>query len=84
MVEDPNLPVFTKATILVVQALTAFVEATILTIHPPMGHYSAVRWAVRPIRWRSSEPLFRLFGHRTSTTSGSIGRATSVGSSLKI
>ena len=44
MVEETNLPVVTKATILVVQALTAFVEATILTIHALVGHYLAVRW----------------------------------------
>ncbi|KAL0003305.1 hypothetical protein SO802_017086 [Lithocarpus litseifolius] len=68
----------TKATILVVWASAAFIEATILTIHPPVGHYSAVRWAARPIRWRSPEPLFWRFGHRTSTTSSSIGQATGV------
>ena len=45
-----------------------------LTIHPPMV----------TIRQRSSKPLFRRFGHRTSTTSGSIGWATGVGSLLKI
>ena len=40
---------------------------------------AAVRWATRPI-WRcSSEPLFRQFGHWTSITSFSIGRATDVG-----
>ena len=45
---------------------------------------AAVRWAARPIRRRSLKPLFRLFGHWTSTTSGSIGRATGVGCLLKI
>ena len=39
----------------------------------------AVRWAARLIWRRSLEPLFRQFGHWTSTTSGSIGRATDVG-----
>ena len=84
MVEDTNLPVVTKATILVVQALAAFVEATILTIHPLVGHYSIVRWVARPIQRCSSEPLSRRFGHWTSTTSNSIGRATGVGNLLKI
>ena len=84
IVRDTNLLVVTKATILVVWALVAFVEATILTIHPPMGHYSAIQWAVRPIRRRSLEPLFRRFDHQTSTTSDSIGQATSVGSLLQI
>ena len=84
MVGDTNLPVVTKTTILVVWAPAAFVEATILTIHPPVGHYLAVWWAARPIQRRSSEPLFRQFGHWTSTTSNSIGRVTGVGSLLKI
>ena len=48
------------------------------------GGTMAVRWVARPILWRSSEPLFWRFGHQTSTTSGSIGRATGVGSLLKI
>ena len=70
----------TKAIILGVWALAAFVEATILTIHPPVGHYLAIWLVARPIRRRLSEPLFWRFGHWTSTTSGSIGRATGVGS----
>ncbi|KAL0009899.1 hypothetical protein SO802_005007 [Lithocarpus litseifolius] len=74
----------TKATILVAWASAAFVEATILTIHPPVGHYSAERWAARPIRRHSPEPLFWRFGHWTSTTSGSIGQATDVDSLLKM
>ena len=84
IVEDTNLLAVTKVTILVVWALAAFIEAIILTIRPPMGHYLVVRWAARPIRQHSSEPLFRLFGHRISTISGSIGRATDVISLLKI
>ena len=76
--------VVTKATILVVWASAAFVEAAILTIHLLVGHYSAIQWAVRPIQRRSPEPLFWQFSHRTSTTSGSIGRATGIGSLLKI
>ena len=84
MVEDTNLPPVTKATIFVVWALGAFVEATILTIHPPVGHYSAVRWVARPIRRCLLKPLFQRFGHKTSTTSSSIGRATGVGCLLKI
>ena len=84
MVEDTNLPMVTKATILVVWAPATFVEATILTIHPPVGHYSAVRWVARPIRRHSLEPLFRRFGHQTSTTGSFIGRATGVGSLLKM
>jgi len=44
----------------------------------------AVWWAARPIRQRLSELLFRQFVHRTSSTSGSIGQATGVGSLLKI
>ena len=74
----------TKATILVVWASVAFVEAAILTIHLPVGHYSAIQWVARPIQWRSPKPLFWRFSHRTSTTSGSVGRATGVGSLLKI
>ena len=42
MVRDTNLSVVTKAIILVVWAVAAFVKATILTIHPPVGHYSVV------------------------------------------
>ena len=84
MVEDTNLLVVTKATILAVWAPAAFVEATILTIHPLVGHYSAIRWAARPIQRRLSKPLFRQLSHRTSTTGGSIGRATDVGSLLKM
>ena len=45
---------------------------------------AVVWWAARPIRRRSSEPLFRWFGHWTSTTSSSIGRATDVGCLLNI
>ena len=74
----------TKATILVVWASAAFVEAAILTIHLPVGHYLAIQWAARPIQWRLPEPLFWQFSHRTSTTSSSIGRATGIGSLLKI
>ena len=48
----------TKATILVVWASAAFVKAVILTIHLPVGHYSAIQWAARPIQRRSPEPLF--------------------------
>ena len=40
---------------------------------------ATVWWAARPIWRRSSEPLFRQFGHWTSTISGSIGQATDVG-----
>ena len=58
MVEDTNLLVVTKATILVVWASAAFVEATILTIYPLVSHYSAIRWAARPIQWCLLEPLF--------------------------
>ena len=61
--ETPIRWAVTKAIILVVWASAAFVEATILTIHPPMGHYSTIRWATRPIRQLSSEPLFRQFSH---------------------
>ena len=82
--ETPIRWAVTKATILVVWASVAFVETTILTIHPLVGHYSAVRWAARPIRRRSLEPLFWRFNHQTSTTSGSIGQATGIGSLLKI
>ena len=39
----------TKATMLVVWASATFVEAAILTIHLPVGHYSAIQWAARPI-----------------------------------
>ena len=74
----------TKATMLVVWASAAFVEAAILTIHLPVGHYSAIQWAARPIQRRLLEPLFWQFSHRTSTTSSSIGRATGVSSLLKI
>ena len=45
---------------------------------------AAVRWAARPIQRCSSEPLFRRFGHWTSTTSSLIGRATDVGCLLNI
>ena len=45
---------------------------------------TAVWWAARPIQQRSSEPLFWRFGHWTSTTSSSIGRATGVGCLLNI
>ena len=45
---------------------------------------TAVRWAARPIQQRLSEPLFWRFGHWTSTTSSSIGRATGVGCLLNI
>ena len=45
---------------------------------------AAVRWVARPIQRCSSEPLSRRFGHWTSTTSNSIGRATGVGNLLKI
>ena len=34
---------------------------------------AVVRWAARPIRWHSSEPLFQRFSHWTSTTSDCIG-----------
>ena len=74
----------TKATMLVVWASAAFVEAAILTIHLPVGHYSAIQWAARPIQRRLLEPLFWQFSHRTSTTSSSIGRATGISSLLKI
>ena len=87
MVKETNLPAITKATILVVSlvwALAAFFEATILPIHLPVGHYLAVQWVARPIWRRLLDPLFRRFSRRTSTTSGSIGRASGVGNLLKI
>ena len=40
--ETPIRWAVTKATILVVWASATFVKATILTIHPPMGHYLVV------------------------------------------
>ena len=82
--ETPIRWAVTKAIILVVWASAAFVEATILTIHPPVGHYLVVWWVARPIWRHLLEPLFWRFSHRTSTTSGSIGRAIGVGSLLKI
>ena len=45
---------------------------------------AVVWWAARPIRRRLSEPLFQRFGHWTSTTSSSVGRAASVGCLLNI
>ena len=56
--ETPIRWAVTKAIILVVWASAAFVEATILTIHPPVGHYLVVWWVARPIRRHLSEPLF--------------------------
>ena len=47
--ETPIRWAVTKATILVVWASAAFVKATILTIHPSVGHYSMVWWVARPI-----------------------------------
>ena len=47
--ETPIQWAVTKAPILVVWASVAFVKATILTIHPPVGHYSTVWWVARPI-----------------------------------
>ncbi|KAL4631999.1 hypothetical protein ACB092_04G020500 [Castanea dentata] len=55
-----------------------YLKATILTIHLLVGHYSTVQWAARPIRRCLPKPLFWRFGHQTSTTSGSIGRATDI------
>ena len=69
-----NPPTSGGGTMIKVTNPMAVAKATIL----------AVWWAARPIWWRLSELLFRRFGHRTSSTSSSIGQATGVGSLLKI
>ena len=61
--------------------LLAVARATILVVWPLV---LAVQWAKVPILWRSPEPLFQRFDHKTSGISGSNGLATNFSNLLEI
>ena len=80
-----NPAVFVGTTIsAVIGATIPTVWSLILVVVGDINLAAVVWWAARPIRRRLSEPLFRRFGHWTSTTSSSIGRAAGVGCLLNI